>query len=302
MKIQNLPLLAIFAEVCHRGSITAAATSLSLSKSVVSTHLKTLEDELGTRLLNRTTRQLSLTGPGSGVLYLAEQILAAAAEVAAVAESQRDEATGTLRIAATLDLGARFVAPVIAALVRAHPGLRAELVLDDERLDPIASRLDALVRIGAPADASLTVKRLATDREILVASPALRTTWKKARAPQDLVGAPWVVKAALASPTKQRFTHKSGKTQETKLADVRVAANTTDALRALVAAGAGFAVIPRHKVADDLRAGRLVHVLPQWSGRAVRLDLLLPSRQHQPRRLVLFIEALRAYLAKAGLK
>lgn len=303
MKIQNLPLLAVFAEVCHRGSITAAAGSLKLSKSVVSTHLRTLEEELGTRLLNRTTRQLSLTGPGAGVLHLAEQILAAAAEVAAVAEAQRDEPTGTMRIAATLDLGARFVAPVIAALVRAHPGLRAELLLDDERVDPIANRLDAMVRLGVPADSSLTVKHLATDREVLVASPALRDAWKKkAHTPRELEAAPWVLHAALAGAARQRFQHRDGPVQDVKISEPRATANTSDGVRELVAGGAGFAVMPRHLVADDLRAGRLVHVLPHWRARTIRIDLLLPSRHHQPRRLVLFIEALQAYLAKAGLR
>jgi len=130
MNPQQLALLAVFAEVCHQGSITAAARSLGLSKGVVSTHVRTLESHLGVRLLNRTTRRLSVTDSGDAVLVLANRIVASADEVQAVADAQRNEPTGTLRVAATLDMGARFVAPAFAELARSHPALRAQLLLD----------------------------------------------------------------------------------------------------------------------------------------------------------------------------
>ena len=302
MNPQQLALLAVFAEVCHQGSITAAARSLGLSKGVVSTHVRTLESHLGVRLLNRTTRRLSVTDSGDAVLVLANRIVASADEVQAVADAQRNEPTGTLRVAATLDMGARFVAPALAELARSHPALRAQLLLDDHLIDPVVNRLDATVRVGVQADSSLTARLLATDTEIIVVAPSLRAAWPKVRKPADLTAAPWIIHSAIAEQATQRFTSVQGQHADLKLRNVRIVANTTDAIRVLVTAGAGFAVLPRHMVASDLRERRMLQILPKWIRRKIRIDLLLPSRNNPPRRVVVFSETLRKILAHAGLR
>src|SRR5438067_1594097 len=137
LRVQQLPLVVVFAQVCREGSITRAAYALGLSKSVVSTHLRTLEAMLGARLLDRTTRRLALTQTGEAVLAAAGRVVAATDEIRLIAEAQREAPTGTLRVAASQDLGTRFVAPAVARLLATHPDLRAELLLDDATQDLI---------------------------------------------------------------------------------------------------------------------------------------------------------------------
>src|SRR5687768_12705435 len=135
---RHLHLLATFVEVCREGSFTKAALRLGISKSIVSGQVRMLEDTLGARLLERSTRQLALTQIGREVLGAAERMLSAAGDVANIAESKRTVATGVLRVAAPIYLGEFFVAPAVARLVSRFRELRAELMLSDEKTDPIA--------------------------------------------------------------------------------------------------------------------------------------------------------------------
>jgi DNA-binding transcriptional LysR family regulator len=301
MRVNQIPLLAVFAEVCRAGSVTGAARRLGLSKSVVSTHLQSLEAEVGARLLHRTTRRLSITDTGEAVRAIANQVLDAVDEVDAVAESQRSEPTGVLRVAAPQDIGDRFVAPLVAELCAAHPALRAELHIADDIVDVVAHRLDATVRAGVRQDSSLIAQHLADDAEVLLAAPALAQVWAAAREPRALLTAPWIMHARFAALRRQEFRRARGRSVTLAIEAPRATANTTHAMRALLVGGAGLGVLPTHMVLDDLRAGRLVRLLPDWTGRQVRIDLLLPFRRHVPRRVALFAEALRTGLARADI-
>jgi DNA-binding transcriptional LysR family regulator len=297
---RDLPLLVTFARVCREGSITAAARTLGLSKSVVSTQLKALEAALGGRLLHRTTRRLEPTQAGFDLLAVAERVAAATDEARAIVEAQRGTPTGTLRVASTHDLGARFVTPAVARMCAAHAELRAEIILDDAIIDPVAHRLDAMVRLGVPADSSLVAKRLADDVEVVVASPALAERWRHADEPRALAAAPWVAHASFVQTKRYRFRRTDGTTQELSIPLPRAVANTTAALRELIVGGVGLGILPSHRLVDDLAAKRVERLVSPWSGRAIGVYLLYESARNPARRITLFAEELQRGFAAEG--
>ncbi len=298
---RDLPLLVTFARVCREGSVTAAARTLGLSKSVVSTQLKALEVALGGQLLHRTTRSLTPTQAGFDLLAVAERVAAATDEARAIVDADRGTPTGTLRVASTHDLGARFVAPAVARLCAAHAELRAEILLDDAIIDPVAHRLDAMVRLGVPADSSLVAKRLADDVDVIVAAPALAARWRQADGPRALAVAPWVVHASFIQTKRYRFRRTDGTTQELAVPPPRAVANTTAALRELIVGGVGLGILPSHRLSDDLATGRVERLIPSWSGRAIGVYLLHASGRQPPRRVTLLGEELQRAFAAEGL-
>jgi len=297
---RHLPLLATFVQVYRDGSFTKAGRTLSLSKSVVSDQLRILEDVLGARLLERTTRRVALTQTGQDVLAAADRMLAASSEVGRIAESKLGVATGVLRVAAPVDLGALLVAPAIARLCSRYPELKAELVLSDDRTDPIANRLDAMVSVNVPRDSTMVSTQLGSDVEVIVAAPDLALCWQHVAQPKELANAPWIAHPAIPAGAHHQFRSQAGKLQRLAPKEARIQANTGDAIRSLVVGGAGFAVVPSQMIADDLQAGRMVRVLPEWRARTVRVHACLPSGSHPPARVKFFLEELRAVFKITG--
>jgi DNA-binding transcriptional LysR family regulator len=297
---RHLPLLATFVQVCRDGSLTKAASNLAISKSLVSAHLRSLEQVLGARLLERTTRRLALTQTGQDVLAAADRMLSAANEVARIAESKQGAPSGVLRVGASVEVGALLVAPAVARLCARYPELRAELLLTDEKSDPIAHRLDVIVSINVPKDSTLISTRLGEDVEIVVASPELAQSWRDATEPKHLASAPWVAHPAIPPSARHQFRNSRGALQRLAPVEPRILANTGDAIRSLVVGGAGFAVLPYQMVADDLRSGRMVRVLTDWRRRKVVLHACLPSRNHPPARATLFLQEFREVFRITG--
>lgn len=291
---RDLPLLAVFAAVARRGSYTQAARELRLAKSVVSDHVRALEERCGVRLFERTSRRLQLTQIGERLLATATAVASAAADVEAILAEHRDVVVGTLRVATTHDLGIRVVIPVAAQLAREHPQLSVEVASDDNLHDLVEGRFDVGVRLGAPKDSGYVMHRLQTVREIIVGAPALLAAWPVAR-PADLAGAPWARHSLLRRPDVWTFRSERG--EEAAVAVVeRARANTGEGLRALVLGGAGFAVVPEYLVADDLRRDALRRVCPGWFWKDLALYALTPSGAKVTRRVHVFLDRLRAAL------
>ncbi|HTV23991.1 MAG TPA: LysR family transcriptional regulator [Polyangiaceae bacterium] len=302
LSARHLHLLVTFVHVCREGSFTEAARNLSLSKSMVSEHLRSLEEALGARLLERTTRRVALTQTGEEVLAAAGRMLVAADEVTNIAESRHSVPSGVLRVAAPVFLGTTLVAPALARLCGTYPELRAELLSSDERTDPIEQRLDAMLSVNVPQDTALTSVQLGNDLEILAAAPELAASWRNATQPKDLAAAPWVAHSAIPSGAQYQFRNQRGTAQRLTPPIPRAVANTSDAIRVLVASGTGFAVLPMRLVHADIRAGRIVRVLPEWKGRTVRIHVCLPSQKHPAARVTRFLEALRAVFSEFELE
>lgn len=175
-----------------------------------------------------------------------------------------------------------MVAPIAATLTRRHAALTVDLVFDDAVRDLVDGGFDVALRLGSVAASSLIVRRLASEPEIVVASPAVLDERGVPSSPKDLGGAPWVVHSGLPARSSWTLRTANGGRAQVSVA-ASVSANTVVALRDLLMAGAGFGVLPLHIVREDLAAGRLQHVCPGWSPRKLVLHALLPTRHAPPR-------------------
>ncbi|MFV8751665.1 LysR family transcriptional regulator [Nannocystaceae bacterium ST9] len=294
LNARDLPLLVVFASVVRTGSFTAAARALGVSKSVVSEQVRLLEDRLGARLLERTTRRVQITELGTAVFGSAELVERELRELDARLEDDRKAPRGQLRVATTHDLGHQLVAPIAATLALRHPELTIDIVADDAPHDLIAGRFDLALRLGKPSDSSLTARRLLDVPEPIVAAPELASAWAGALRPRDLQGAPWVRHSLVSGPT-MRFSGPRGQVDEIG-PRVRVQANSGQALRSLLLAGAGLGVLPSAMIADELASGRLRRVCPGWIWKTVTLYALFPSSKHRRRAVEVFVAELRERL------
>lgn len=276
----DLNALREFSAVISEGSFAAAARRLNTPKSTVSKRIQDLEAALGTRLIERTTRRLRLTPEGAVVLGRAERILADAEEIAEALSQDHSTVRGHLRIAAPSLFGQTVLAPV-AALCRAHyPELTLECVLQDSQPDLIENGFDAAIRIGTLQDDALDALPLGTIEGCLVAAPGRLDGPLEGL--EDLTDAPTLAQGHGLIQT-WHLTGPEGPRS------VRIAAglsmSSPAALREAARAGAGVALLPYYAVAADLAEGRLVEVLPGWSGLPRPVALVYPGAQALTHRL-----------------
>jgi DNA-binding transcriptional LysR family regulator len=286
---RDIPLLPVFVAVADGGSFTAGARALGLAKSVVSQHVRALEERCGVRLIERTTRRLHVTQEGLQVLDAAREVLNSVHALDRMLATRREEPAGTLRVTAPNDQGiADAVAGAAAELMRNYPAVRVELLFDDAVRELVGEGLDVALRLGALATSSYVVRKLATEPEIILASPMLVDLRGEAKAPKALAGAPWIAHVASSAKGMWSFTSSDHSKQQLAV-DVRAVSNHTYAVRSLLLKGVGYGVLPLHMVHDDVRAGRLVRVCPDWCRRQLTFHALLPTRNTPPR--------VRAFLA-----
>lgn len=280
--VRDVPLLPVFAAVVRHGSFTAAARELGLAKSVVSQHVRTLEARCGARLLERTTRRLHVTQLGEQVLAAATSVADAVREVERVLEAHGEAPSGTLRVTAPHDLGRLVVTPAAARLALAHPALRFDLTFDDAPREIIAEGFDVALRLGPLRASTLVVRRLGSEPEVIVGSPAMAARHLDAARPAELRDAPWVAHSVLARRKLWEFRSERGDVDELAVAP-RALASASAAVVDLVLAGVGFAALPLHVIARDVAAGRLQRVCPGWHRNVLSLQALLPARKPPPR-------------------
>lgn len=302
--------LALFAHVAEAGSFTRAADRLGLPKSTLSRRLSGLETQLGERLIQRTTRRLTVTEFGAGVLEHARQVVAEVDGAMALAQHRQAQPTGHLRVSMPADITMLALGDMLEAFVRDHPAVTLELDLSPRRVDLIAENYDLALRMGTlPDDSRLAARRLAWFAGGLFASPA----WLAAHGPIDhpdqlvdpargcrgllIAGqsgepAPWrlerpVVGAAAGEPPPE---HWQG------MPVLRLLANSPPLLLRLARAGLGVALSTDFFAAPLVRAGELVRVLPGWRSAPVPAWAVFPERRLMPAKTRAFIEALAAAL------
>lgn len=243
--------MQVFARVAALGSFSAAGRALGLSQTGVTKHVAALEARLGTRLLHRTTRRLTLTETGRSYLEACERILAEIAEAEALVGAEGVEAHGTLRLNVPLSFGVREIAPALAAFSAAHPALTIELGLNDRRVDLIEEGWDLAVRIGSLADSGLIARRLASSRLVVCAAPAYLDRHGTPRRPEELKGHN-CLGYTLSDASGWRFGDQAYPVSGT------LRAPNGAALAAAAVAGLGLVYQPTFLVAEALRAGTLV--------------------------------------------
>jgi DNA-binding transcriptional LysR family regulator len=271
--------LAEFLAVVDRGSFTAASRTLGVSVAHVSRMVRRLEQGLGTRLIERTTRSVRPTDSGRLVHARAKALFEQFDELVDEVQEQQRELRGVVRVAAGGAYGERVVAPSLVRFAVAHPGIVVDLVMSDARVDLVAEGIDLAVRLGHLPDTALVARRIASRRFVLCASPAYLEGAPRLAAPADLAGhagvvspvVPWRLQTASGEPVQQPTP--------------RFVSNNIPALVEAALAGLGIAWLAEVHVQEHIAAGRLVALLPESGGQSGPVWLVYPSRGHQPRRV-----------------
>jgi len=266
--MDKLRAMEVFVATVDAGSFAAAAEALDLSAVMVGKHIRALEEQLGARLLERTTRRHALTEIGAAYLERCRDVLASVHTADGVAESLRAMPQGVLRVTAPVAYGAHRLTPVIAEYIAAYPQVKVDLSLNDRVVDLAEEGFDCGVRSGAAVDERLIARPLALARMFAVASPAWVARHGQPRHPSELEAFPLLGFAAWGTNHSWRFTQGS----KTVHVPVRgpFSTNNGQALLAAAMAGVGVIVQADALLGPALASGQVVQLLPEWE---------LPTRQ-----------------------
>jgi DNA-binding transcriptional LysR family regulator len=288
----DLNQLLVFSKVVQAGSFVGASRELQMPKSTVSRKVAELEERLGARLLQRTTRKLSLTDVGHAYYQHASRVVAEMEEAERAVTRMQQAPRGLLRVTTPLNLG--FLGPIVASFLRRYPEVQADLVCADRVVDLVEEGFDVAVRAGTLADSTLVARSLGTLESFVVASPALLRKGGAPRVPKDLERFDCVIFGA--GPQRTTWTLARDGKAVTIQVRARLVVNDYDLLGEATRSGLGIATLPVFRCIDDLRARRLRRVLPQWRSPAVPLHAVYPSTRHLSPKLKAFLDHLRAQM------
>lgn len=290
----NLNRLVVFSAVAENGSLTAAARQLGIAKTMVSAHMQRLEAELGVSLLTRTTRKVALTEAGQQFYATSRLALRDIDHAVMQATHGANIPSGTLRVTAPVDYGAAVVTPMLVLLQQRYPLLRVELMCADRVVDLVSEGIDLAIRLGGLKDSTHRAVTFWNYTKWLVASPDFLA--RHGVAPKklaDLESVPFVAMSELARPAFFDFSGPKGQKQSIRFNE-SFSVNTAPACRAAVLAGAGLAVLTDFAVSEDVAAGRLVRVLPQWATAKSGIHAVFPAARYMPSKIRVFIDELKA--------
>ena len=284
----NLGDLEVFAQVIATGSMSTAARELGLSPAVVSKRIKRLEERLGTRLLQRTTRQISLTEAGQGFHERVIAVLAGLEDAEAFAAGRSSEVRGTLKVSAPTSFGRMHVAPHLKAFMERHTELTIHLVLSDEFTDIVGGGFDLAIRIGELTDSSLVARKLASVRRVLCAAPDYIAAYGEPANLDDLQ------RHICLPPHNFDLWRLEGPDGAVSFRpEGRLITNSSEVIREAVIEGLGIALRSTWDIGPELKDGRLRQVLPAYeSSKNVSVSAIYPSRQFLPAKVRLFIDYL----------
>jgi DNA-binding transcriptional LysR family regulator len=292
--MDDLNDVLVFTRVADLGSFTAAAQRLSLPKSSVSARVARLEARLGARLLERSTRKVRLTAVGARYHEHARRVILELEQAAAAVERFRSAPSGTLRISAALVMGQVLLRPVVTEFMRLHPAVQVVVELSNRRVDLLEEGFDVAVRAGTLPDSALVARRLGQAGARLFASPAYLKRRGVPRRPADLPDHDLLEGSPTLSNAGWTLRHDRGDAVEQVAARFRLVANDAVVLQAAALEGLGIASLPTFTIQDDLAAGRLKTVLPDWSTRHLDIHAVFPSHKS-------LSPALRAFVDLAAL-
>ena len=277
--MDRLNAMRVFVTVVDLGSQSAAADHLQLSRPVVSRYLAELEDWVGARLMQRTTRKLSLTAAGQETLPRCRQLLELAGDLQAAVQQPDDAPKGALRISVSTSFGQAQLVDAVAAYVRRYPGVKVELQMLDRTVNLVDERIDLAIRTSNELDPNLIARRLSVCRSVVCASPAYLSEHGVPQRVEDL--------SRHNCLTHAYFGHSlwhfkvAGQPVAVPVAG-NISANEAMTLQKAALAGAGIAMLPSYQTADALRRGELVRLLPEAQPRTLNLNAVYTSRKHMP--------------------
>lgn len=285
-----------FAQVAEQRSFTAAAERLGVSRGMATRYVAQLEDHLGARLLNRTTRRVSLTEAGAAYFERCVQILLDLEEAEAAASSHVAEARGTLRVTSALAFGVRYVAPLLGGYMAAHPRVVVDLSFNDRMVDIVEEGYDLAIRIGALASSSLAARRFGGTRLLVCAAPSYWRRRGKPRDPEDLAQHDALHYTYSATSEEWRFVDPSGAPRAVRIRH-RLRTNNGEALLRAAVSGVGVVQLPSFLVHDALASGELEPALEDFSAPPLGIHAVYPARRLLAAKVRSFVDYLAAAFA-----
>jgi DNA-binding transcriptional LysR family regulator len=286
----------VFAQVVENGSFARASERLEISTSAASRLVAELEAHLQTRLLNRTTRRVSLTESGRAFYERCVQLLADLQEAEQEAARTAVVPRGTIRLTTSTNFGVRHVAPVIAAFLALHREVRFDVSLSDRTVDLVEEGFDLAIRIGGPGSENLVARKLGETRMVPCAAPGYLLAHGAPKTPAELEGRNCFTYEYLSPRNLWRFRDASGAEHAVRVSGT-LHSNNGDLLAEAAALGSGIVFEPAFIVGPEVRAGRLVPLLQDYVPAPVPIYAVYPSRKHLSAKVRLFVDFLIAKLA-----
>lgn len=282
----DLNPLLVFVHVVQAGSFSEAARRMNMPKSTVSRKVSELEERVGGRLVQRTTRKLGLTDAGRVLFERIAPAMSELEEAEQAVAGLHGAPRGLLRVAVPLSV--RILGPIVAEYLERYPEVEVEMVCSDRRVDLVEERFDVAVRAGALADSTLVARSLGTAKAMLVAAPSYCKRHGTPKAPAELGDHACIAFGGGATPHVW-ILESAGKRVEVRVRP-RLTVNDLEIVREAVLAGVGIAWLPQLVCADDLRKRRLRHLLVDWCLAEIPVHVLYPTRRHLSPKVVAFVD------------
>lgn len=297
--MDRLAAMQVFARVVEHGSFAKAAERLGISTSACSRRVAELEAHLDVRLLNRTTRRLSLTESGQAFYERCVQVLADLEEAEQAAAASAARPRGTLKLTCSISFGVRHVAPLVPAFAARHPEMRFDVQLSDRFVDLVEEGFDLAIRIGESPDQNVIARRLGETCLVPCAAPRYLREHGAPETPADLARHACLTYEYQPVRGTWRFTDRSGREHAVRVAGP-MHANNGEMLAAAAVEGIGIALEPDFIVGTDLAAGRLVRILGDYAPTPTGIYAVYPSRRHLSAKVRAFVDFLAERFAAPG--
>jgi DNA-binding transcriptional LysR family regulator len=284
--------MEVFRRVAEAGSFSAVGRETAMSQSTVSKHIAALEQRLGTKLLNRSTRQLNLTEAGSEYYHYCVRILNDFQEAEASVGKGKIVPTGTLRIASSAAFGRVFVMPFLNNFLEKYPDIQIDYLIGERSIDIVRQGIDLAIHVGPLADSSLIARKIGSCHRVVVASPAYLLKHGFPKSPGDLKKHSCLLQSQHKTPGEWFFT-SSTHGDESVVVSGRFMASSNDALVEAALNGLGIATLCDWQVKDYLKSGRLTVLLPKFRLSAYDVNALYPERRFVPQKVKRLIDYLR---------
>jgi DNA-binding transcriptional LysR family regulator len=291
--MDRLRLIETFVRVVESGSFSAVAREERTTQSAISKQVQALEAQLGVRLLLRSTRQHALTEAGQHYYERCLQVLDTLEEARLEVHRTEHEVSGLVRVASAVAFGRRHIVPRLGGLYARHPRLRVHLALDDAFVDLVEGGIDVAFRIGELKDSRLIARRIGTAHRALVATPDYLARHGEPTVPEDLRRHNCLVYTSLVSLDEWHFVGPGGETRSVRVAGSFESDNSEAILQATLA-GYGIAYSPLWHYGDELRAGRVRLVMPDWRPPALPLHVVFQPARRPSLKLKLFVDYFEA--------
>ena len=289
--MQNLTDIAIFVKVVELSSFTAAAEALEMSQPVVSKAVTRLEERLGARLLNRTTRRLSLTEAGAELFRRSVRAISDIEDAELEVARFQTEPRGTLRVSAPMSFGILHLGPLLSEFLERYPGVQVDLHRDDKHIDMVEEAFDVAIRIGTLQDSNLVARKLSTCRQVACASPAYLAKHGTPERPEDLIEHRCILYTYLSTPREWRFTDPNGELTVVPITG-QLQANNGLLGREAALAGAGIVLLPTFYLGEQLRTKQLVPILCKFRPMELSISAVYPERRNLLPKVRTFVDYL----------